>query len=112
VIRNQKHRAGRFQRVQVVSPEAEQDLEQKAEDSFHGFGKCIIWERALQTKFVPVYGEMSFALSGQFSAAFASIRANLISLFGKLAGLFFHSRLGKTRRKSELPCAGEILSPN
>ena len=53
VIRNQKHRAGRFQRVQVVSPKAEQALEQKAEDSFHGFGKCIIWERALQTKFVP-----------------------------------------------------------
>jgi hypothetical protein len=56
MIRNQKHRAGRFQRVQVVSPEAEQDLEQKAEASFHGVGKCIIWERALQTKCVPGEG--------------------------------------------------------
>jgi hypothetical protein len=112
VIRNQKHRTGRFQRVQVVSPEAEQDPEQKTEESFHGIGKCIIWERVLQTKFVPVHGELSFALSGQFSTAFASIRINLVSLLRKLAGLFFHSRLGKTRRKGELPCAGEILSPN
>jgi len=36
VIRNQQHRAGRFQRVQIVSPEAEQPLKQKTEEGFHG----------------------------------------------------------------------------
>jgi hypothetical protein len=55
---------------------------------------------------VPVPSEFSFALSGQFSSAFASlppssdfgetsrhdkqrIRVNLVSIFGKLARLFF-----------------------
>jgi hypothetical protein len=57
-----------------VSTEAEQDLEQKAEETLHGDGKCTIWERALQTKFVPVHGELSFALSGQFSSACVILR--------------------------------------
>src|SRR3984957_7184397 len=58
VIWNQQHRAGRFQRIHVVSTEAEQDPEQKAKESFHGFWKCIIWERLLQTKSAPVHGEL------------------------------------------------------
>src|SRR5271168_3989661 len=54
MIWNQKHRAGRLQSIQVVSAEAENDLEQKTQEHFHDAVKCIIGTPALQTKFALV----------------------------------------------------------
>lgn len=57
MIRNQQHRTGGFQRLHVVSPEAEHDPEQKVKESFHGSGKCCMTESTLQTKYLPANGK-------------------------------------------------------
>jgi len=66
-------------------------------------GEVHHWGARTSIKFVPVHGELSFALSWQFSQR---IRVNLVSLFGKLARLFFHSRFGKQGEWAHCPLVG------